>query len=117
MGKIKLKSSKKKIVAKETGQRKRSVEELRRTLGFPDDTEFLGYAVYLKESDEFLAEFNDSPKEGGTQKIWAKTPQLAACYKTLTKAFTISKECSRSVVVGLFDTSNKIMTVTMSVNR
>lgn len=109
--------SKRKRLAKESGQKINSLEELRRTLGFPDGTEFLGYAVYLEESDEFLSEFKDLPKEGVVKKIWAKTPQLAACHKTLTQALKISKECSNSVVLGLFDTGDQIMTVTMSVNR
>ena len=94
-----------------------SLEDLRRTLGFPENTQFLGYAVYLEESDEFLVEFKDLPKEGVSKKVWAKTPQLAACYATLEKAVSISKECSNSIVIGLFDTGDQIMTITMSVNR
>ncbi len=109
--------SKKKRAAKESSQNKPSVEELRRTLGFPDGTEFLGYAIHQQKSDEFLTEFTDLPKEGITKKVWTSTPQYAVCYKTLPKALKISKECSNSVVVGLFDTGNQIMTVTMSVNR
>ncbi len=83
----------------------------------PEGTEFLGYAVYLEASDEFLAEFLDLPKEGVLKKVWAKTPQMAACYKSLTKAIEISNECFNSVVVGMFDTGSQIMTVTMSRNR
>jgi len=91
------------------------VEALRKTLGFPDGTEFLGYAIYRKESDEFLAELKELPREGITKKIWTRTPQHAVCYKTLAKALKISEECPASVVVGLFDTGNQIITVTMSV--
>lgn len=116
MGKMKLNRSKKKKAAKETGQGKPSLGELRRTLGFPDDTAFLGYAIYHKESDEFLAEFEESPEEEMAKKVWAKTPQSATCYKTLPTALRIAGECSNAVVVGLFDTGQQIMTVTMSVN-
>ncbi|MDD2467014.1 MAG: hypothetical protein PHI97_23725 [Desulfobulbus sp.] len=117
MGKIKLNRSKKKRAAKETSQGKPSVEELRRTLGFPDGTAFLGYAIHLKESDEFLAELTDLPEEGIVKKVWTSTPQHAVCYNTLSNALKILEECPNAVVVGLFDTGNQIMTVTMSLNR
>jgi hypothetical protein len=117
MGKFKLQNSKKKKVVKKSEPPTPSLEELKRTLGFPDSTEFLGYAVYLEQSDEFLAEFDDSPKQGVTKKVWAKTPQLAAYYNTLATASKISQECSGSIVIGLFDTGDQILSVTMSVNR
>ena len=117
MGKLKLQGPKKKKSAQEGKGKQDSVDELRQTLGFPEGTEFLGYAIYLEESDEFLAEFLDLPKEGVLKKVWARTPQMAACYKSLTKAVKISDDCSNSVVVGMFDTGNQIMTVTMSRNR
>jgi len=117
MGKLKLHGSKKKKSAQKGDGGQISVDELRRTLGFPDGTEFLGYAIYLEETDEFLAEFVDLPKEGLVKMAWTRTPQSAVCYKTLAKAVMISEECSNSVVVGLFDTGTQIMTVTMSANR
>lgn len=116
MGKLKLQGSKKNKTAQEGKGKQVSLDELRQTLGFPDGTEFLGYAIYLEESDEFLAEFKDLPRVG-IRKVWARTPQLAACFKTLAKAVRISDECSNSVVVGLFDTGSQIMTVTMSRSR
>ena len=117
MGKFKLQGQKKKASAQEEKGKHVSLDELRKTLGFPDGTEFLGYAIYLEESDEFLTEFKELPKLG-IRKVWAKTPQMAACYKTLAKAKEISDECSNaSVVVGMFDTGSQIMTVTMSGNR
>lgn len=115
MGKIKLQKPKKKKASQKAGANKPSVEALRKTLGFPDGTEFLGYAVYREESDEFLAEFDESVQGGIVRIVWARTPQLAICYDTLAKAIKISKECSRSSVLGLFDIGNQIVTVTMSV--
>jgi hypothetical protein len=64
MGKLKLQGQKKKKPAQEGKEKQISVDDLRQTLGFPDGTEFLGYAIYLENSDEFLAEFLDLPKEG-----------------------------------------------------
>lgn len=117
MGKIKLQKPKKKKVSQGVEKvRMSSVEALRKTLGFPDGTEFLGYAVYREEFDEFLAEFDESVQGGIVRIVWARTPQLAIRYDALAKAVKISKECSRSSVLGLFDTGNQIVTVTMSVS-
>lgn len=93
------------------------LDKLRQTLGFSDDTEFLGYAIYLEGSGEFLAELTDMPKAGVIKKVWTRNPQSADRYKTLAKAVEISKECPHSVIIGLFDTGTQIMTVTMSANR
>lgn len=117
MGKIKLQRSGKKKASQKPKAVTPSVEELRKTLGFPDGTEFLGYAVYRDESDEFLAEFDALHKGDIVRIVWARTPQLAICYDTLAKAANVAKECNRCSVLGLFDTGNQIATVTMSVNR
>jgi len=117
MGKVKLNRQKKKRATNETSQKTPSVEELRKTLGFPDTTQFLGYAIHRKESDDFLAESKELPIEGINKKVWTDTPQHAAHYKTLSNALKISEECSNAVVVGLFDTGNQIISVTMSVKR
>lgn len=118
MGKMKLSSvKKKKDLVKKSGAEKPSVEELRKTLGFPEGTNFLGYVVYRKESGEYLAEVDEALKEGLGQKNWVRTPQLAQCYSSLSKAVQVSNECSCSTVLGLFDTGQQIVTVTMSINR
>ena len=118
MGKLKLSGvKKKKDLVKNSGAEKPSVEQLRKTLGFPEGTNFLGYAVYRKESGEYLAEVDEALEEGLGHKTWVRTPQLAQCYSTLSQAVQVSKECSRSTVLGLFDTGQQIVTVTMSVNR
>jgi hypothetical protein len=118
MGKMKLSGvKKKKDLVKKSGAEKPSVEELRKTLGFPEGTNFLGYAVYRGESEEYLAEVDEALEEGLGQQPWVRTPQLAQCYSTLAKASQVSKECSRSTVLALFDTGQQIVTITMSVNR
>lgn len=117
MRKLKIHGAKKKKSAQKGEGGQISVDELRRTLDFPDGTESLGYAIYLEGSDEFLAEFMDMPREGVVKKTETRTPQSAACYKTLAKAAKISEECFNSVVVALFDSGIQIMTVTMSATR
>ena len=117
MGKMKLSGVKKKNLVKKSGAEKPSVEELRKMLGFPEGTNFLGYAVYRKESEEYLAEVDEALEAWLGRKIWVRTPLQALCYSTLAQAAQVSKECSRSTVLGLFDTGQQIVTVTMSVNR
>lgn len=116
MGKIKLNKVKRKRSSQGAESKKVSVDELRRTLGLPDGTEFLGYTIYREKSDEFLSEFKDLPKEGLVKITWTQSPVSAACYKALGKAVKISEECLGSVVVGLFDTGSQIITVNMSGN-
>ena len=118
MGKMKLSGvKKKKELVKKSGAEKPSVEELRKTLGFPEGTTFLGYAVYRGESEEYLGTVDEALEAGLGRKIWVRTPQQVLCYSTLAQAAQVSKDCPRSTVLGLFDTGQQIVTVTMSVNR
>lgn len=117
MGKLKLKSVKKKKASPPVQQGRESLPELRKTLGFPEDTKFLGYAIYSEGAGEFLEKYSDSAKEGEGRKKWTKTPRSAICFMTPEQAFALSGKCPHSVVVGLFDTGSQIMTITMSVNR
>lgn len=117
MGKLKLQPVRKRPANKFEG-RKVSVEALRRTLGFPEGTEFLGYAIYRKGSDDFLAAGAALPVAGGGVGMsWTRAPRSAACYTTLSDATKKAEESADAVVVGLFDTGSEIMTVTMSANR
>ena len=117
MGKLKLQPSQKRS-AKTVENKNVSVEALRRTLGFPEGTEFLGYAIYRKGSDEFLVAGAALPVAGvSVEMSWTRAPRSAACYTTLSGAIKKAEESADAVVVGLFDTGSQIMTVTMSANR
>lgn len=114
MGQAKKCCTRERRVAEALGLKERSLSEIKQGLGIADDAEFLGYAVHLENSDEFLAEFTDSPEEGITRKAWAKTPELAQAYGTFIEAHDVSKQCRGAVVVGMFDTGNQIMVTTMT---
>jgi hypothetical protein len=114
MGQAKQRGSREQRVAEALGLKERPLSEIKQGLGIADDAEFLGYAVHLEKSDEFLAEFTDSPEEGITRKAWAKTPELAQTYGTFIEAHDVSKQCRGSIVVGMFDTGNQIMVSTIT---
>ena len=117
MGKLKLHGSRRKAITRELGLKKTTLEEIKQKFGFPDITKFLGYSVHLEESDEFLAKFDELPKEGITKKIWTKTPQMAQLYEKFTKAYEISIQCQDAIVVGMLDTEDQIIVVPVTENE
>ena len=117
MGKLKLKSGKKKKAVPEVGQESDTLNKLKHTLGFPESTEFLGYAIYREASGEFLAALKGQEEEGTTKSSWTKTVKSADLHRTLASAVEISTQYPAAAVVGLFNTGEQIMTVTMSVKQ
>jgi hypothetical protein len=79
----------------------------------PDGAVFVGYAVHIEKSDEFLAEFVDSEEQGIIKKMWAKKPMLAQRYESIVDAYNISEQCKNSVVVGMFDIGDQIAVYTL----
>ncbi|BBN89447.1 hypothetical protein [Azospira sp. I09] len=79
------------------GLRQMTMDEMRREHGLPEDAEYLGYAVHLEKRDEFLAEFVDN--EIVTSKVWAKMPELAHTFESISEAIEVSRKCPGSIVV------------------
>lgn len=82
-----------------------SIADVRAKLGLPDDAEYLGYAVHHEDRDEFLAKFSDAAV---TLKAWAKTPELALRFGSISEAVETSNKCDGSIVVGMFDIGSQI---------
>lgn len=71
-----------------------SIDEIRRQMGLPDGSSFLGYVIHLPESDEFLAHFDDSDHK--IVKLWAAIPDLAIRYQDFHHAVKVLKAVSQS---------------------
>nr|WP_321468878.1 hypothetical protein [uncultured Desulfobulbus sp.] len=117
MGKLKLQGGTKKKVGLQSGEERNSLEKVRKTLGFPENTQFLGYSVCRQGSGEFLSEYSMLTEGGVATTRWSRGVQSAIRYLTLSDAVTVAEHCPHAVVMGLFDTGEQIMTITMSVNR
>ncbi len=106
MGEAKKRGTKDQRTAAAMGLRESSVAELRAKLSLPSEAEYLGYAVHLEDRDEFLAEISDT--EEMLKKIWAKTPELALRFDSISEAIDTSNKCAGSIVVGMFDVGSQI---------
>lgn len=106
MGEAKKRGTKDQRIAAAMGLRESSVAELRARLSLPDDAEYLGYAVHLEQRDEFLAEFSNTAE--ALKKVWAKTPELALRFDSISEAVETSNKCDGSIVVGMFDIGSQI---------
>ncbi|MFY9261121.1 MAG: hypothetical protein WAO71_11495 [Gallionella sp.] len=109
MGQAKQRGARTERIAKAMGLKERSLSEIKKELGLDEDASFLGYAIHLESSDEFLAEFQDVENGLVVKKVWAKTPEVALTYDELSQAYDVSKQCQCSVIVVMFDTGEKIM--------
>ncbi len=88
------------------GLKEWSVADLRNEFELPESSEYLGYAVHLEQTDEFLAEFSDTAI--AIRRVWAKTPELALRFASLSRAVDASRACKGSVVVVMFDIGKQI---------
>ncbi len=87
--------------------KKVNTKQLIKDLGFPEGTEFLGYSIHLEKSDEYLYDYKITPE--GTPMTWAKTPEIAKCFKSFKKIEKIrSKIKPEAIIMWLFDTGTHI---------
>lgn len=115
MGQAKNRGSREQRVADALGLQKISITELKKVYGLAEDAEFLGYAVHMLDSDEFLVGLTDDGYR--TRKAWAKTPERAKTYRRLDLAYEDSRKCEGSIVVGMFDIGTQIFVATITNNN
>ncbi len=106
MGQAKQRGNRDRRVAEAMGLQELTIEELRADLGLAPTAQYLGYAVHLEKTDEFLAEYSDTAAM--MRKVWAKTPELAQPFISFSKAVETSRECRGSIVVVMFDLGSQI---------
>lgn len=107
MGRAKRRGTREQRIAESLGLKERSLADIKKQLGLPDDAEFLGYGIHLPDPDEFLAKFDDDGYVA--RKAWAKDPQLAIQYDEFANAYEVSRKCAGSIVVGMFDIGEQIV--------
>lgn len=85
-----------------------SVNEVKAAYGFPADAVFMGYAVHLPESDEFL--MSNDERRGIVARAWAKHPTMAKLFQDHRVAQRIVDDCDpgAALVVYLFDMKDRI---------
>lgn len=107
MGEAKRRGNRESRMAAAMGLRELSIDDLRSELGLEQSAKYLGYAVHLEKSDEFLSEIVNA--QGMQRKTWAKTPEMALLFTSLASAVETSRKCRGSIVVVVFDLGTQIM--------
>lgn len=107
MGQAKNRGEREERIARAHGLRQLNLNDVKKKYGLSEDAKYLGYAVHLEESDEFLLELVDTPSQ--TTRKWAKTPELAKRYERFNLALDDASKCSGAIVVGMFDTGAQIL--------
>lgn len=106
MGQAKNRGEREERIARAHGLQQLNLNDVKKKYGLSEDAHYLGYAVQLVESDEFLLELEDTPSQ--TTKKWAKTPELAKRYERFDLALDDASKCRGAIVVGMFDTGDQI---------
>jgi hypothetical protein len=112
MGQAKQRGTRDHRIEHALGFKEMPLSELRKLYGLREDAVFLGYAIHIEKSDEFLAVFEIT--EEMTKRAWAKTPELALRFESVTEAHDASKACKGSIIVGMWDTGEQIFVVRLT---
>jgi len=107
MGQANRRGSRDQRIAEAMGLQRRSVSEIRTEYGLPESAALLGYAVHLEKQDEFLAEYSNMA--AAVRKLWAKTPELALRFNSISEAIDVSRHCTGAIVVVMFDVGDQIV--------
>lgn len=112
MGQARGRGTQEERIALAKGLRPISLENLKKEFGLPEDAKYLGYAVHLPDSDEFLLDLQDTLNQ--LAKTWAGTPELAKRYDRFDVAYADSRKCTGAIVVCMFDIGDKIFVATVT---
>ena len=70
-----------------------TISEAMKKLNLPESAQFSGYVIHLPESDEFLANIDET--EEMVKYAYAKTPIFAKKYENAEDAIAIAKEIEK----------------------
>lgn len=83
-------------------------KRLIKEMNLPKETKFLGYAIHLIESDEFLVNYQHN--EMLVNMWWTTLPEAAKHFQSLKKAEKIKKKIKpEATIAWLFDTGPNIV--------
>lgn len=94
-----------------------TVEELKSAFGVPSQAIFVGYVVWLRQSDEFLVSLQKFPQKwhngSAVGFAWTSYPAHAKVFSDHREAFRVAAEYdkARAEVVHLFDLEDKLLVV------
>lgn len=74
-------------------QEQKKISEIITGANLPALAEFIGYVIWLEDSDEFLVKYTTENHQIGC--IWTKVPDVAKKYKTFKKAKKILNEIEK----------------------
>ena len=85
-----------------------AISDVIKELGLPKNTKFIGYALHLKDKDEFLVRYVSN--EYRDEMWWSKTPENAKKFKQHKKALKIRNELKpEAKIVHVWDIGRQLM--------
>jgi len=79
---------------------KKKIEKIKISSGFPVNSIFMGYVLYLPDNDEYLIYYDDD--EFRTNCCYAKELSMALPFKSYNRARNAAKEINHKSVISLF---------------
>ena len=88
-------------------RREVSVSELIKDFELPSDSKFLGYVIYSKDQDDYLAKIDEQTDR--ISRAYAKTPEAAIVFDDYAEVCRVAEGISRKTLIGiLFDVGEKL---------
>lgn len=87
-----------------------TIEEAKKRLNLPDNTEFKGYVIHLPDKDEFLSIFEET--EAMVNTAYTKLPDLAKVFHSIESAVDVAEEITkhRLLICLLFESDQQYLT-------
>lgn len=90
------------IAAAQSNRVQTPVSAIRKEFNLPDNAEYLGCVVWLRDSDEFLATIRETPAV--THREYTKTPALAMQFESREDADAVAEKIPHAATSAiLFD--------------
>lgn len=87
------------MVTESNRLKQRSIDLVKRQLGLPEHTEFLGYIIKNKQ-DEFIQDVVNTILS--SQRKFTQTLELAKRFENIADAYKLASSANNEMVVGLF---------------
>lgn len=87
-----------------------TIEEAKKRLDLPENTELRGYVINLPDTDEFLSKFEET--EALVNTTYSKIPDLAKVFHSVERAVEVAEEITkhRLLICLLFESDKQYFT-------